>query len=79
MVRHLIPLDEGGNRYVEQCRGKLTNDPNATEADEDAAFVALVEKIQAEKAARLALLAQQDAAQEAQEAVAQALQEEEED
>ena len=41
--------------------------------------MALVEKIQAEKAARLALLAQQDAAQEAQEAVAQALQEEEED
>ena len=36
--------------------------------------MALVEKIQAEKAARLALLAQRDAAQEA---VAQALQEEE--
>ena len=27
-----------GSRYVEELRGKLTNDPTATKADKDAAF-----------------------------------------
>ena len=49
-----IPLDNGGNRYVEEFRGKLTNDPNATQDDEDEAFAAFIHQIKAEKAARTA-------------------------
>ena len=54
VVQYLIPLDDGGNRYVEQCRGKLTNDPNATQEDEDTAFVELIERIKADRAAGIA-------------------------
>ena len=54
VVQHLIPLDDGGNRYVEEFRGKLTNDPNATQDDEDEAFAEYIEQIKAEKAARAA-------------------------
>ena len=44
-VLDLIQLGNGGNRFVESLRGKLTKDPNATEADEDAAFLAEIEKM----------------------------------
>ena len=44
-VLDLIQLDNGGNRFVESLRGKLTKDPNATEEDEDAAFLAEIEKM----------------------------------
>ena len=48
-VLELIKLDDGGNRYVEQLRGSLTNDPTATKADKDAAFAAAIEKIRERK------------------------------
>ena len=44
-VLELIKLDGGGNRYVEELRGKLTNDPTATKADKDSAFAVAIEKI----------------------------------
>ena len=44
-VLDLIQLDNGGNRFVESLRGQLTKDPNATEADEDTAFLAEIEKM----------------------------------
>ena len=49
-VLELIKLDDGGNRYVEELRGKLTNDPTKTrKVDEDIAFAAAVKKIQDKK------------------------------
>ena len=48
-VLELIKLDGGGNRYVEELRGRLTNDPNANEEDEDTAFAARIEAIRNEQ------------------------------
>ena len=44
-VLELIKLDNGGNRYVEKLRGKLTNDPWASPEDEDAVFTTAVARI----------------------------------
>ena len=37
-VLEVIKLDNGGNRFVESLQGKLTNNPIATEDEEDAAI-----------------------------------------
>ena len=36
-VLDLIKLDNGGNRFVESLQGKLTNNPMATDNEEDVA------------------------------------------
>ena len=56
-VLELIKLDDGGTRYVEQLRGKLTNDPTKNrKVDEDIAVAAKVRKNRDKKTVNLSHL-----------------------